>query len=69
MPQGPVLGPTLYSLYTNDTPEPETNNLTLMFADDVAHIITTDNATKHLPSEPKWKSKNKTNMKNRDQRE
>ena len=31
-------------LCTNDTSEPEPNNLTIMFVDDVIQIITTDNA-------------------------
>ena len=44
VPQESLLGPILYSLYTNDTPEPEPYNLTLMFADDVTQIITTDKA-------------------------
>ena len=63
VPQASILGPTLYFLYTNDTPEPELNNLTLMFTDDVTQIITTDKTKKHLSSEPKRKLKNKTNIK------
>ena len=41
VPQGSVIGPTLY---TNDTAEPKPNNVTTMFADDVTIIITTDKA-------------------------
>ena len=41
---GSVIGPTLYSIYINGTPKSEPNNLTLMFADDVTKIITTDKA-------------------------
>ena len=44
VPQETVLRPTFYSLYmyTNDTPDPEPNNLTIIFADDVTQIMTTD---------------------------
>ena len=44
VPQGSVLGPTPYFLYTNGTPETEPNNLTIMFADEVTQIVTTDKA-------------------------
>ena len=44
VPQGSELGPTLYSLFINNTPEPEHNNLTIMFADGVNQIIKTDKA-------------------------
>ena len=43
--QGTVLRPTLYSLYTNDTPEAEHNNLTIMFSDNINQVVTTDKAS------------------------
>ena len=41
LPQESVLGQILYSLYANDTTEPEPDNLLIMFTD-VTQIITTD---------------------------
>ena len=42
VPQWSALEPTLYSLYFNNTPQSEPNNLTIIFDNDVTQIITTD---------------------------
>ena len=39
VPQGAVLSPTLYSLYTADTPNPTLNSEYVSYADDVSQII------------------------------
>lgn len=42
VPQGPVLAPLLFTLYTNDLPEILSSEM-LMYADDSAMIFTTRN--------------------------
>ena len=46
MSQGSVLGPILSSWYTDEKPEHEHNNLTILFDDYVTQIITTGKARK-----------------------
>ncbi len=46
VPQGSVLSPTLYTLFTNDIPSPEYGCLGIMYADDVTQVITSPNKSK-----------------------
>ena len=40
VPQGSILSPTLFTLYTNDLPDPIYNDsLTLLYADDCTHLV------------------------------
>ena len=39
VPQGGVLSPTLYNIYTADTPAPLHRNYNIIYADDVTQII------------------------------
>ena len=46
VPQGSVLSPTLYTLFTNDLPSPEHGCIDVMYADDITQVITTQSKSK-----------------------
>lgn len=48
VPQGSILSPTLYTLYTNDLPTAGPGTTDTMYADDVTQIITTPSKSKNM---------------------
>ncbi len=48
MPQGSVLSPTLYTLFTNDLPQAGPGCTDTLYADDITQIITTISKSKKM---------------------
>ncbi len=46
VPQGSVLSPTSYTLYTNDLPPADPHSVDIMYADDITQVITTPSKSK-----------------------
>ncbi len=74
VPQGSALSPTLYTIYTNDIPDPAVDCTTIQYADDITQIIAYHGKSRHLMAnrttseiekineyEKKWKIKTNKN--------
>ena len=48
VPQGSVLSPTMYTIFTNDLPPPSHGCLDILYADDVTQIITSQSKSKNM---------------------
>lgn len=46
VPQGGILSPTLYTIYTRDLPEPTIDSYDILYADDITQIITHNGKSK-----------------------
>ncbi len=60
IPQGSVLSPTLYTLYTNDLPAAGPSCLDTMYAEDVTQVIITNSKSKLMM---KYKAEREINRK------
>ncbi len=47
-PQGSVLSPTLYTIFTNDIPPPGQGCTDILYADDITQIVTTPSKSKRM---------------------
>lgn len=74
VPQGSSISPTLYTIYTNDIPEPAYDCTTVQYADDITQIIAYHGKSRHMmvnrtvseiqkinKFENKWKIKTNSN--------